>query len=413
MDNPLLILFRQTAGNRYTVPLLANLIEETAIRKRVTLHMADSLEEVSRQLTTSSRTVVVYSFMTPEIPEIWEEIKALRSFSRDHRFLLAGGPHPTGAPEMTLNMGFDAVVAGAGEVAFPEICRDLLLDMESHRGKILRSGAMGTIDGALPISELVDFIPPLEIMRGCTNACRFCQTGHRQKPVFRSLESIRYFLQRLADGRKATIPKFICPSGLEFGSTSRGTPDLDRVEQLLSLATDPKLGLSKPEFGIFPSELHPRTVTATGLKIIRKYCRNRDLTIGAQSGSNRLLKKLARPHTIEEIEEVAALATEHGFGVNIDFIIGFPDETDEDRKVTIDWIERLNKRFGTYIRVYYFFPLAGTPLYRRTPSLPDDEARQRLEALYEKGICTIWWKNSMTRSWRIVQTAQQLDPSLP
>ncbi len=385
-------------------------LESNNFDRRITVEVVTSLSHMKKACDSVDRAILVYSFMTPHISEVWNEIRLLKRFS-NKLFFLAGGPHASGAPDETLAMGFDTVITGPGEAGLASALHSILDDPEPFRHRVIRLPADISLDIALPVSRLVPFIPPLEIMRGCSCRCAFCQTGMTQKPVFRSLESISKYVEILVQRNLLQRNGFICPSGLEYGSAGPGRIDLSRIEALLDTAKS--AGIIHLEYGIFPSEIHPRTMNEAGLKLIRKYCSNKKITIGAQSGSDRLLKKLRRGHTIEDIETACALAVSQGFRPILDFIIGFPGETDDDRAETLRWTRKLHARYGARIQMHYFLPLAGSALYDAVPALPDRNTQKTLDHFFRGGICTQWWRSGFDQSWDLIKTRRKLQKIMP
>jgi len=71
-------------------------------------------------------TIVAFSFTTPQIFEIANIVTFLRKACGKKIFLIAGGPHPSGDPAGTLQMGFDAVFIGEGEKSFPLFLKAML-----------------------------------------------------------------------------------------------------------------------------------------------------------------------------------------------------------------------------------------------------------------------------------------------
>jgi B12-binding domain/radical SAM domain protein len=399
------ILFRQTPGNKFTIPLLLNLLEKENIDQKIPFEVVNSLTQFKKTAETLDRIIAVYSFMTPHLPEVWHEIRTVRTLFKDRLFLLAGGPHPTGAPEETLVMGFNTVITGAGEHIFADTIRQII-DEECSQSEIIPGSAHAALDDGLPVSNRLPFIPPLEIMRGCFYRCAFCQTGHIQKPVYRSEQSIRRYLKILLQRNFLFRTGFICPSGLEYGASKPGVIQLDRLERLL--VTAKSIGIRHLEYGIFPSEIYPRTMNREALALIRKYCSNRKLTLGAQTGASGLLRQIKRGHRIEDIESAVRLSIEADFQPIIDFIIGFPGETENDRLLTLQWIRSMHSRYGTRVQMHYFIPLAGTRLYNMLPTVPGHKSREILDAFYKGGICTNWWRKGFSISWKLIRTREKL-----
>jgi tRNA-2-methylthio-N6-dimethylallyladenosine synthase len=101
-----------------------------------------------------------------------------------------------------------------------------------------------------------------------------------------------------------------------------------------------------------------------------------------QSGSDRILKRMNRSHTaesylrlIERIREVRPDIMMSG-----DFIVGFPEETEEDFQATMDLVEEVN--YG-YAYSFKYSTRPGTPAAGRAQvdAAEADERLQRLQAL--------------------------------
>ncbi|MBN1779834.1 TIGR04013 family B12-binding domain/radical SAM domain-containing protein [bacterium] len=400
------IIIRETPANRFTVPVLMALLEQAGIDRLIPVRAVTSRNTLFRTCGSLKSAVVLYSFMTPHWPDAWHEVRQLRKKFKNRIFLIAGGPHPSGAPEQTLRMGFDLVICGAGESVLADTVMDILDDPKSHRNRILRNNAIAGLDGILPVSVNHPFIPPLEIMRGCHYRCAFCQTGHTHQPVYRSLDSVQAYLDSLIRRKRLFRNGFICPSGLEYGAAVKGKPDLEKIWALLSLCKSG--GITHLEYGIFPSEIYPRSLSEEALRILRQFCSNKKLTFGAQSGSASVLKRIRRGHTKHQIESAVSMARAFGFRPILDFIIGFPGESEQDRIETLEWIRVLHTAYQARIQMHYFIPLAGTAMAGEKPSLPGERSRALLDAYHKGGICTNWWQTGFRQSWAVIHAEKVL-----
>jgi B12-binding domain/radical SAM domain protein len=405
MKNRFQFILRQTPNNRFTVPVLLTLLEQNSCSRHCTFYVINSLQTHLLQKWDREKIVFIYSFMTHQIGDVWNEIKRLKKTLGDKPIFLAGGPHPTGDPLGTLKMGFDTVCAGEGETTLPLFFRLLLQQGNGIRGRIIRSKTQADLDESFPISRTIPMIPPLEITRGCRNHCRFCQTAGG-RPVHRSLESVKVYLDELVRRNYRHRVGFICPSGFEYGSEKPGLVHPEKIEEILAMAAEKKI--RHIEYGIFPSEVRPDTVRPELLDLIKKYCSNNKITLGAQTASDRLLKELRRGHTHEHIVQAAAWIHENGFLPVLDFIVGFPGETEEDRRETLDCIKNLNTRYHARSQVHYFLPLAGTAMEKQKPSPLDPKSIQRLKQYTKAGITTNWWETGMILSGKIVNVRQEL-----
>jgi B12-binding domain/radical SAM domain protein len=404
MNKPVLI-FRLTPGNRFTIPVLLHSLETTGLDKEFLIKESDSRRSLDDLIEKDRTPCIAYSFMTPHVPSVLLEIEKLRKKWRDGVFLLAGGPHPTGDPEGTLRMGFDAVVCGDGETGLPEFCRTVLHG-NAKSGAVLRAHPIADLDQSLPLSSHTAFVPPLEITRGCFHGCMFCQTRGR-KPLHRSSESVQEYLDGLVRLGYLFRAGFICPSGFEYGGSKPGAVPIEILETLLRAAK--ARGIRHLEYAIFPSEVRPNTVTPPFLGCVKKYCSNKKITVGAQTGSAGALAAMKRGHALEDTERASALIREHGFRPQLDFIIGFPDETEEEQIRTLEWIRHLSVSYGTWNQMHFFQPLSGTPLYRKKPSPLSPRVIRMLNRWKRNGYASDWWKRGLATAKRLEKTMEEIE----
>ncbi|MBR0350917.1 MAG: radical SAM family heme chaperone HemW [Clostridia bacterium] len=126
-------------------------------------------------------------------------------------------------------------------------------------------------------------------------------------------------------------------------------------------------------------EVNPGTVTKEKLKVYKEAGINR-LSIGLQSTNNELLKQIGRIHTYEQFIETYNLAKEVGFyNINVDLMLGLPNQTIEDLKQSLEEVIKLNPN---HISVYSLILEEGTPLYNMVEkgqlSLPDEEQERQM-----------------------------------
>ena len=96
-----------------------------------------------------------------------------------------------------------------------------------------------------------------------------------------------------------------------------------------------------------------------------------------------------------EVVDAVELCRDHGLTPLVDFIVGFPFETDDDQESTCDLIAWVADR--GLVHVHRFIPLPGTPLAGRSarPLLPRTE--QLLGNLSLQGRLTGSWSDPETR----------------
>jgi len=87
--------------------------------------------------------------------------------------------------------------------------------------------------------------------------------------------------------------------------------------------------------------------------------------LGVQSMSEKLLEKMRRGHLAECVGKAAELLKNAGISVGLQFMTGFPGETDEDVGISCGALSVLRPDF---IRIYPFVPLKNTPVEREISS---------------------------------------------
>jgi len=399
-DRPLLA-FRKTRENRYTLPVLLGCMEEEGLNRDFRILIADSVEEISLN-ASSQEAIIAYSFMTPNLGQVREEVERLRKTLHQKSLFLAGGAHASGDPEGTLHLGFDYVFWGESEKNFPDFLHQFLNGKLPPR-KILIEAQRPKISLDHPPHFLEQrFFAPIEITRGCPYNCAFCQTprifGHSLR--HRSPENVATFLKRVVPyGYQQS--KFISPNAFSYGSKGAAELDLEGIENFLCACQE--AGIQGIHFGCYPSEVRPDWVNPEVLELVKKYCQNRTVVLGAQSGSNSLLAKLRRGHTAEQ--SLAAIRWIHqaGFMPHVDFVFGFPEETLEDREISLGLMKEVIEEWGGKIHVHTYLPLPGTPLFGKDPTPLDGETKNALLKWEKRKKLDGWWKDQEVMAWKIVE----------
>lgn len=121
-------------------------------------------------------------------------------------------------------------------------------------------------------------------------------------------------------------------------------------------------------------EVNPGTATKEKLRDYVEAGINR-ISIGLQSCNNNLLKMIGRIHTYEEFLSTYKLAREVGFkNINVDLMIGLPNQTLDDVKKSLEEISKLNPE---HISVYSLIVEEGTPIEKKIANgqlkLPNEE----------------------------------------
>ncbi len=398
-DRPLLIL-RKTRWNRFTLPVLLGCIEGEGLTRELSILIAGSPEEAA-QKAKSREAVVAFSFMTPDLGRAREEVTALRKALSPKSLFLAGGSHASGDPAGTLRAGFDYVFAGEAERTWPDFIRKFLGGKLPAARVIRDEEPPGPLDHPQHSVEF-RFFSPIEISRGCLYRCAFCQTPRifGRSLRHRSPESLGRVLRRAVPcgySRSA----FISSNAFSYGARNARGPDPGSIETFLGTCRE--AGLQGVHFGCYPSEVRPDWVTPEILELVKKYCQNRTVVLGAQSGSDSLLSRLNRGHTAEQALTAVRWIREAGFLPHVDFVFGFPQETPEDRRASTRLIETMIGEWGARIHAHTYLPLPGTPLFRQDPTRLDGETRNALLGWEKRNHLDGWWKEQEVTAWKIVE----------
>ncbi len=310
---------------------------------------------------------------------------------------VAGGSHASGDPLGTLKYGFDFAFVGEGEKSLFRF-----LNGEPTRGIAFKFEGKYYFTGRLLPKELIklDDFPSfpwwrkmfgyIEIQRGCKFGCKYCETPFLHgKPRFRSLESIEEHVKALVKAGKRDV-RFITPNAFEHS---------DIIEIINLKEKYPNIRLF---IGSFPSEVRPEYVNEDLLKEMKRKVANREIIVGAQSGSEKILKLMGRGHSVEDVKEAVELIVKYGFTPSVDFIIGLPFEEEEDYQKTMELIRFIVERGGK-IHMHFFMPLPGTPWESLEIKVPPKEILKEFERLIGKGKLYGDWQKQIEISLKTRQ----------
>lgn len=122
-----------------------------------------------------------------------------------------------------------------------------------------------------------------------------------------------------------------------------GTPTTLSVDQLRRLLRHIKQCCSMEQVVEFTVEAgRPDSITREKLEVMKEEGVTR-ISINPQTMNQDTLERIGRKHTVEDVERIFAMAREVGHdNINMDLIIGLPQETSQSLKQTLSRIEKLN-----------------------------------------------------------------------
>lgn len=416
LDRTALILL-DAKPNRHSLNALLGALDTDRDLDALEIRRAPDEAQLAQHLAeaqaASKRPVVGLSFSTLQL---WDIGELMGRQAGKHAIWIAGGPHPTADPEGTLRLGFDVVVRGEGEATLIDLLKTIATggDYGTVSGIAYRdgSGQVCLTPRRAPI-DLDAFVPfplrrrkrvgPIEITRGCPFACAFCQTSHLlgTRPRHRSIETIVRYAAVIRQREHCDV-RLITPNAFSYGSIDGRTLNLPALESLLAalrqtLGTDGRLF-----FGNFPSEVRPEHVNRVTLDLVKRYANNDYLVIGAQSGSQRVLERCGRGHTVSDILAAVSATIAAGLRPYVDFIFGLPGEEHEDLLATIDVIREL-AAMGALIHAHAFMPLPQTRFAQEPPGKIPSRARSLIKELIRSGALFGLWHRQEREAQRIAK----------
>jgi len=382
--------------------------------------LKESIEEVTKKY---NKIMVGISFYTTQLFETQDLVRIIKRRYKEKVLIVAGGPHPTGDPFGTLKMGVDIVVVGEGEEIIIELMQRIVNNekIDDIKGiAYINENNRYTYTGKRNLVNL-DKYPPfpikntrfgaIEITRGCPYVCYFCQTPYilGTKPRHRSIEIICRFVQELKNFYEdLTDIRFITPNAFSYGSQDGKNLNLEKLEDLLFNIRKILGSKGRIFLGTFPSEVRPEHVIEETLNLILKYANNDNITIGAQSGSQKLLDSCHRDHTIQDIYNAVDLTLKSNLKINVDFIFGLPEENEEDIKLTIQMMKDLATK-GARIHAHSFIPLPQTPYANATVKKIRDLYKKEIKLLTSKGFAFGDWQKQERLAMKIANYMKKIN----
>ncbi len=185
----------------------------------------------------------------------------------------------------------------------------------------------------VPYTEIIHDRIMLEIMRGCTRGCRFCQAGMLYRPVReRSLEHLVELAESL---EKATGYDEISLSSLSSGDY---TCLAELIRELIRRLKEKRVSISLPS-------LRLDSILKDALEETQKE-RKTSLTFAPEAGTQRLRDVINKGVTEDDLIEKVRDAFEGGWSsVKLYFMMGLPTETYEDLDGIADLADKVVKQY--------------------------------------------------------------------
>ncbi|PKL07731.1 MAG: tRNA (N(6)-L-threonylcarbamoyladenosine(37)-C(2))-methylthiotransferase MtaB [Spirochaetae bacterium HGW-Spirochaetae-7] len=216
----------------------------------------------------------------------------------------------------------------------------------------------------------------LKVQDGCDKRCSYCRVclarGHSVSLA--PGEALARAAALESSGIREVVLTGVNLS--QYRSGGRGFPGL--LELLVGGTERLAFRVSSWE----PDRVDDAFVRAFTLPRVRPH-----LHLSVQSGSDRVLAAMGRPYGRDAVLRAAkaARAVRDDPFIGADIILGFPGESDDDFRDTLDLLERLEP---AWVHAFTFSPRPGTPAFDMKPRVPERVAVERaaiVQAIAERG----------------------------
>lgn len=249
-------------------------------------------------------------------------------------------------------------------------------------------------DSYYPLTPVVPFMKvvhdrlSVEITRGCTRGCRFCQAGYVYRPVRERNPHI--LMDTIDESLKRTGYDEISLLSLSAGDYSHILPLL---QALVARYGKEKVAVS------FPS-LRVGTLTKGLIDEVRRV-RKTGFTLAPEAATERLQGIINKVTDERELLETAAQVYDAGWNlIKLYFMVGLPSEEEEDLRGIITLAQKIarqgkrgRRRGGVNVSISTFVPKPHTP-FQWEPQLTLEEIQERQryfkEELKGKGLRLKW-----------------------
>lgn len=232
----------------------------------------------------------------------------------------------------------------------------------------------------VPYIQTVHDRAMLEIQRGCTQGCRFCQAGTIYRPVReRTVEEVL----------RAADEMLLATGHEEISLVSLSSSDHSRIEEMVRALAERcgplGISISLPSLRADAFSVHLAEMVQT--------TRKTGLTFAPEAGSQRLRDAINKKVSEDDLLRTAEAAFGTGWNrIKLYFMVGQPTETDEDVESIVDLVKKVvavgrrhrGGRAEVSVSVATFVPKPHTPF--QWEALVDDETLRRRLDILQRGL---------------------------
>ena len=212
------------------------------------------------------------------------------------------------------------------------------------------------------------------LIEGCDKHCTFCivprtRGPERSRPLREVVREVRHLVDygfREIELLGQTVNHWREPGGTQdFADLLDAVARIEGVERLRFVTS------------------YPRDFTS---RMVARFARHANLCpylhLPVQSGSDRVLRLMGRGYTAASYRDLVAelRAARPDIALSTDLIVGFPGETEEDFRATVELVREI--RFGSFF-AFKYSPRPGTAAPRLPDPVDDETADRRLQELFQ------------------------------
>lgn len=303
--------------------------------------------------------IIAFSCTTPTFPYIQKIATSIKKLNPKARTVI-GGYHPSAVRQECLVDGIDQVIIGEGEAAIIDV-------LEGNRDKIIQGRGMNFAELPWPDRKLIKNerniqvayndnkkrITSFQSHRACPFMCKYCADGftkvlygNAKNAVvrYRSVYDLLDEMQEVTNNYKLDLLKFSDPT---WNTSIEWVNDFCREKIKRNFAVP------------FYPNIHAGMCTEEMFQLMAE-ANCYEIAVGIESGSPKILKQIGKGTTIGKIKKCVEWARKAKILVRGYFILGMPDETEDDLKLTENLADELElDEYGFTI----LCPYPGTQMY--------------------------------------------------
>lgn len=353
----------------------------------------DKIEDILNDCVNAD--FVFMSCTSPSFNYCVELAKSIKQINKNVRIIF-GGYHVSSLKQDALVEGLDQIVIGEGEAASVEI-------INGNNDKIVYGRQMNFSELPWPDRDLIKNerhitvafkdtgknITSFQSHRTCPFKCKYCADGHMKvlyqnmKIVFRSrdINDLINEIKYVSEKYKLDAFKF-CDATWNM--------DKNYVKDFCRAKINANIKLP-----FFPN-IHANIVDDEMFALLKE-ANCYEIGLGIESGSPKILKQIGKGTSLETIRNACDLASKNEVDVRGYFILGMPDETEDDLSLTEKFADELNiKEYGFTI----LCPYPGTLMYEENK----EELRNIDWSITDEYINNFWHtkyvSNEKLREWQ-------------